>query len=114
MNYLTFSNSLNDFNRAFDFSFSKVDYFLDEDQNAFYLLVEMPGVSKENLEISFENQYLTIKAKAKIGKNNKKIEKAFTLPENTDKETIEAALKDGILTITMHKNQNKVKNIPIK
>lgn len=85
---------------------------IDEDVGVVTLKLEMPGVTKEGLEVSVEANTLTIE-----GRRSKELpagslllrerpvgnyRKVFTLDETIDREKIEAALADGMLTVKLH------------
>ena len=85
------------------------------------LTVELPGMTTENIDISFEDDVLTIRGEKKEEKKEAKEEKnggpkyhlwertygafirSFTLPLTIDPAKIVAELKDGILKIRMPK-----------
>ncbi len=91
--------------------------------------VAAPGLSKEDFEISVENNTLTISAHKEIKEEEKgtnfvkkefgfeKFQRSFTLPEDIfDVENIKATYKDGILEIIVPKKeeeQKKVKKIQV-
>ncbi|MBP5407588.1 MAG: Hsp20/alpha crystallin family protein, partial [Bacilli bacterium] len=85
-----------------------------------------PGFKKEDLDINFEDGYLTVKAEVN-NKKEKKDEKKFVLKErfneklsrtyylgdNIDTESIKANLSDGVLEVTCKKVTKPIKNILI-
>jgi len=86
-----------------------------EDENAYYIEVELPGVKKEDVEVKVDGNILTISGERKFKKESKaedyyKIEssygtfsRSFTLPERVDVSKIEAEAQDGIIEITIPK-----------
>ncbi len=85
---------------------------IEETDNAYNLSVEVPGVAKENIEISLEDNTLTINVKNESKKDSKEYlqkERVFMnmsrkyYLENSDPEAIKAKLTDGILTISVGK-----------
>ena len=72
---------------------------------------ELPGLSQEDVEITVENQTLTIAGEYKQAKEEEKTEyeirerrygrisRSFSLPETADGEHVTAHLKDGVLTL---------------
>ena len=87
----------------------------DED---YRFTMEMPGVTKENVEVSVEADVLTIKGE-KIEKTDRKglirqeiraekFERSFSLGTNIDRENIEAKMDNGILSVTLPKTKDKV------
>ncbi len=76
------------------------------------MMVEMPGVAADAVEITFENPALTIRGKvepmrpenlelayAEYGEGD--FERAFTLSEDFDPDRIEAEMRGGVLTLTL-------------
>ena len=83
-----------------------------EREKAFHLFLEIPGVTKENVELQLEKQTLTITGRLEQPKHGKALrseyregnyERGFTLSEGIDKTEITAELKDGLLEITLPK-----------
>lgn len=78
------------------------------------VLAEMPGVSKENTEISLQENTLTIKGKI-MGEEIKQdeyyysergyccYERSIDIPFKINAEKIKASLKDGVLTVHLPK-----------
>ena len=88
-----------------------------EDQDHFYVEAELPGFKKEEVDITLEDQTLTISAERKSESNEKKGEvllnerrytrflRSFTLPPTVDEQTVNAKLADGVLTVTLNKRE---------
>ena len=92
-----------------------------EDGDHFYVEAELPGFKKDDIDITLENQTLTISAErteqSKNGKDAKPGElllherrysrflRSFTLPPTVDDQTVNAKLTDGVLTITLNKRE---------
>jgi HSP20 family protein len=84
---------------------------------------EMPGVSKENLELNVHDDYLEIRAVEERGTEEKDEETGYfrremyrssfyrqvPLPDEIDPKNSEAELRDGILTVTMNKVKTEKK-----
>lgn len=89
-----------------------------ENDNEFIIEMELAGVKKEDISIETEDDVLTIETERKENKdvNYKrkemyvgKYKRSFILPDNTDAEEIKASVSDGILTITVPKTVNELK-----
>lgn len=89
-----------------------------ETEKAFEVEAEMPGVKKEDVKVSIENQRVTIEAEARSeseqreGENviysersTRKYMRSFSLPSDVDEATAEAHLDSGLLTLTLPKKQ---------
>lgn len=86
-----------------------------EGEDAYYIDVDLPGVKKEDVEISVDENLLTIKGKRETKEELKKedyyriesaygtFSRSFTLPEKVDVEKIEAKSDDGVLEIIIPK-----------
>lgn len=87
-----------------------------EDETKYYLHIELPGIAKEDVKISVnEERVLTIKGekKATEGRENNSFlrtervfgtfSRAFILPENLDLEKISAKYSDGVLELSLPK-----------
>ncbi|HOW83806.1 MAG TPA: Hsp20/alpha crystallin family protein [Spirochaetota bacterium] len=87
-----------------------------ETDDAYSLKLEMPGVKKENLEITMNDNELEISGKIQKdetnGKNLKYSEyelfdyyRSFRVGNDIDRNSIKAELDNGILTLTLHKSE---------
>lgn len=94
-------------------------YAVDVREDGDHLVVEaeLPGFKKEEVEITLENQTLTIAAERKEQGEQKQGDyllnerrynrflRSFTLPPTVDDRTCDAKLQDGILTVTLNKRE---------
>ncbi len=82
--------------------------------DTFQVIAEVPGLSKDDLDIKIEGNYLelngTRKSDAPDGYKAHRVERStssftrsFTLPADVNIDRIEAVLKDGLLTLVMPK-----------
>ena len=100
-----------------------------ETPEAFHLEVCVPGMKREDFQVSIESNALEIKAeleeeKKEEGKlwtrrefNYRNFRRTFMLPENVKADKIHAKYVDGILKLTLPKIEvkiEKVKRIPIE
>jgi HSP20 family protein len=91
-----------------------------EDADHIYVEAELPGFKKEEIDITLENQTLTISAERKTetkeGDEKKgemllherrysKFLRSFTLPPTVDEQSVNAKLADGVLHITLNKRE---------
>src|SRR5687767_10004368 len=87
-----------------------------EDQDHIYVEAELPGFKKEEIDVTMENQQITIAAERK-DENEQKGEhllrerrytrflRSFTLPPTVDEQSVSAKLTDGVLAITLNKRE---------
>jgi len=98
-----------------------------EDEKQFLIRAELPDMKKEQVELTVENDVLTISGERKYeketnGHKHHRIERAygsfmrsFSLPENTDGSKLSADYKDGMLTVRLPKSEKaKSKAIEVK
>ena len=86
-----------------------VDIF--ENDDALTLVADLPGVSKEQLELGIDRQVLTIEGRLERAEEGalyrefggKGFYRRFHLPENLDLNQTNAELKDGVLTLRLPK-----------
>jgi HSP20 family protein len=89
-----------------------------ENDKAYQVQAEMPGVKKEDVKVSIENQRVTIEAESKHEDEQKegenvvyaertarKFMRSFMLPTEVDDATADAKLEDGVLKLTLPKKQ---------
>ena len=84
-----------------------------EDGDAYLLKVEMPGVNKEGLEISVENNELTITGRRELAQiegtlihresRTEDFRRVFELDPGIDTSKISARIDQGFLTLTLPK-----------
>lgn len=92
---------------------------MKEEKNQFIVLLDLPGIDKNNINISTENNVLIIKGSrienANTDENNYfRIERVkgnfhrrFTLPEAADVTKIEAKMQKGVLEIFIPKKETE-------
>ena len=88
-----------------------------EDADHIYVEAELPGFKKDEVDITLENQTLTISAEHNADKDEKQGDlllherrysrflRSFTLPPTVDEKSVDAKLADGVLTITLKKRE---------
>ena len=101
---------------------------VSETDNEIRLTAELPGVDREDLEVSVSNDRLTIRGEKK--KQHEKSDQDFyrleryygsfqrtiPLPCEVESDQVDASFKDGILSVVLKKTkaaQKRTKKIPI-
>ena len=84
---------------------------LFEDNDAYYVRMELPGVKKEDTEVELENAVLTVSGKrhtkgADGGESTEEFSRSVSIPDGVAGDKITAKLEDGILTITLPKQES--------
>ncbi|MES9854613.1 MAG: Hsp20/alpha crystallin family protein [Candidatus Thiodiazotropha sp. L084R] len=102
----------------------KVDIL--EDKNGITLVADLPGVSRERLDIEIDNEILSIDGEVVLPVTNSaedgstglpatRFQRSFSLSKELDGEQIEASLKDGVLAMKIPKRQEfKARKIEIR
>lgn len=97
-----------------------------ENEKAFELHVAVPGVSKDDFQIEVKDNVLTVSGERKFSSEKKEenyyaietqfgsFSRSFTLPENTDSAKINASYTNGILEVTIPKDEKKALKTTIK
>ena len=99
-----------------------VAVYTDKDQ--FTVVVELPGLKKEEIEISLHDDTLTISGERKREESNEqefltersygKFQRSLTLPTAVDAEKVKASYKDGLLQVVLPKAEEaKPKQIEV-
>lgn len=87
----------------------RVDVY--EDENNTYVLAELPGVDKDNIDLNLENAVLTISGEAKHRLNGEegafRFSRSLTLAEDVDADRIQAKFENGMLRITLPKVESR-------
>ena len=95
----------------------KID--VKEDDKAFTVKAEIPGVKKEDIQVDIDDDHVSLRAEVKREKEEKKDEKvvyseraygmvsrSFTLPADVDAKGAKAEYKDGVLNLMLPKKSN--------
>ena len=94
---------------------AKVD--VTERNGAYVVAAELPGVKKEDIQLSIDGAQVTLTAEIKREKDVKeadervlhtervygKVSRSFTLPQEVDEANAEAKFRDGVLELTLPK-----------
>lgn len=117
-------NTAADNQQAFGSFVPAVDVY--EDEHSLTLKLEVPGLNEEDINVTLENNTLTVSGERKFEKEEKeenfhRIERrygsftrTFRLPSTVDSEKVEAGYDKGILKITLAKRaEAKPKTIKI-
>jgi HSP20 family protein len=89
-----------------------------ETDDAFVFTMEMPGLTRENVEVNIEGDTLVVKGE-KSEKHEEKglirreyraarFERSFTVGHGIDRDKVKAKMEDGILTVSLPKTPEKI------
>lgn len=88
---------------------------IDEDEKHVYVEAELPGFSRDEINVSLETGTLTISAERKeesrpegrtrhlSERRYSRVQRSFSLPESVDEENVDAKLEGGVLHIVLNK-----------
>jgi len=75
--------------------------------------IDLPGVKKEDVDITVEGVNCTVTARRKIKDETHNISKYLALPEGVDSSGISAILEDGVLSISFKEERKDIPKIKI-
>ena len=102
--YRTFDRSFERFvNEAF-FSDAKRGFDVEQDDKAWTVTLDVPGIAREELSIAIEGTIVRIDTKAEA---KRQFKAAYELPQDIDADASGAKLENGVLTLTL------VKKVPV-
>ncbi len=90
---------------------------LREDEKAYYLKADLPGMKKEEIKVTVDGNLVTIVAETKAEKEEKgktslytertygRQVRSFTVRHDVDEAKAEATYKDGVLELTLPKKE---------
>lgn len=95
-----------------------------EDENRLYVELDAPGVSRESADVTYDKGTLSISLERSVPEGRAyhhnergfgRLTRSLALPESVDPESIEAELKDGVLTVSIAKRpEAQPKKIELK
>jgi HSP20 family protein len=104
--------------RLFDKKVIPVD--IKESSNNYELSADIPGIPKDQIDISVKDRVLTITGERKHEESTEEngfkrvevskgvISRSFTLPKDADEDKIEAKYENGVLTLSINKLSNEM------
>jgi HSP20 family protein len=97
-----------------------------ENEKSFELHVAVPGMKKDDFKLDLKDNFLTISGERKFTREKNdnnfhsvetqygSFSRAFSLPENVDGSKISAKYADGILEVSLPKDEKKILKTTIK
>lgn len=101
-----------------------VDVYQDKDN--IYIKSTIAGVEPEDIDISFDNDMITIRGKRRLDKSIRQedyfyqecywgsFSRSIILPVDVQEDKIKATIRNGILTVILPKTKRKDINITVK
>ena len=114
---------------ASSFSFSVPAIDMSEDEKAYKISAELPGIDAKDIDVSVSGDMLVLKGEKRQEKEEKdknyhfseraygSFQRSFQLPSSVDRDKVAADFSKGVLTITLPKTaeaQKPQKKIEIK
>jgi len=111
------------------FTFTTPDVDMTEDDKAYTITAELPGLEQKNIDVAVSGNMLTLKGEKQCEKEEKdkdhymseraygSFQRSLALPDGVDRDKIAADLSKGVLTITLPKTaeaQKAQKKIEVK
>lgn len=82
---------------------------LYEDKENLYVRAELPGISREDINVEMIEDFLTItaarKTKEEGGEQSLSFSRSVTVPESVQGDKVSAQYQDGVLTVTLPKKE---------
>ncbi|MDA3950437.1 MAG: Hsp20/alpha crystallin family protein [Spirochaeta sp.] len=133
----TRTNSVNDFDKLFQSVFNAMPGWTDHKpavdihatEDDYIVEADLPGFSDDQIDVRVENDLLVISARDEESKEEdadadsymvrerrmRSFYRSFALPKDADAGKIDATYRNGVLTLTIHKNaEAKPRQIKIK
>ncbi|MGE0631328.1 MAG: Hsp20/alpha crystallin family protein [Pseudobdellovibrionaceae bacterium] len=107
-------------------SFFKPKVDVTEDETAYMLSFDLPGLKNEDIRIDLYGDTLTISGERqlrtmgpnvgvfRLERNYGKFSRSFTLPANSDTQNINADYQDGVLELRIPKSKAANRSIPVR
>lgn len=100
---------------------------IHEDQDFIYVDAELPGFTRDDVNVTLEKGVLSIAAERKEEENGeskhqhlkerrfRRVQRAFKIPGTVDEGKVDATLTDGVLHLKLHKREEvKPRRIEVK
>lgn len=93
---------------------------IHDTKDAIVFKADIPGLTKDQIDVAVDNNVLTIRGEKKEEKDEKKkdivrserfygaFQRSFTLPQGIDSTKVNAIYKDGVLEVTIPKKEEAI------
>jgi HSP20 family protein len=105
------------------------DIDVDENDQVYTVTAELPGLAEKDIELNLRDNALTISGEKRSERNEEqggrryaersfgRFERTIPFPTEVDSDRVDAAFRNGVLTVTLPKNekaQDKTRRIAIR
>ena len=115
----TFDNIIDQFfnDLSYDPRFSlmntnNVSNYFNENEKEYYLTMDVPGMSKDDIEVTFDSNRLKISGQRKSDKYDSyeysKMKRTFSVPSNVETDKISAKIDNGVLKVLLPKAKSSL------
>lgn len=115
----TFDNIIDQFfnDLSYDPRFSlmntnNVSNYYNENEKEYYLTMDVPGMSKDDIEVTFDSNRLKISGQRKSDKYDSyeygKMERTLSVPSNVETDKISAKIDNGVLKVLLPKAKSSL------
>lgn len=102
---------------------------IGEADGTYLIKAEIPGVNKDDVQVSIDNGILTLQGERKEEEESQGLQfhrverfhgsfsRSFTLPPTVDPQQVKAAFHDGVLTVTLSKRpgaESGAQQVPVE
>ena len=91
---------------------NNVSNYYNENEKEYYLTMDVPGMSKDDIDIAFDNNRLKVSGQRKSDKYNSyeygKMERSFNIPNNVQSDKISAKIDNGVLKVLLPKAKSSL------
>lgn len=89
---------------------------VEEDDDAYYVCIEVPGVQREDLDVEIDRDMVTVRGeRRRVSEGTKprwtertygRFVRSFSIPSDADPDQVRAEFRDGLLTLTLPKREH--------
>ena len=91
---------------------NNVSNYYNENEKEYYLTMDVPGMSKDDIEVTFDSNRLKISGQRKSDKYDSyeygKMERTFSVPSNVETDKISAKIDNGVLKVLLPKAKSSL------
>ena len=91
---------------------NNVSNYYNENEKEYYLTMDVPGMSKDDIEVTFDSNRLKISGQRKSDKYDSyeynKMKRTFSVPSNVETDKISAKIDNGVLKVLLPKAKSSL------